>query len=130
MKHPAGIIIQARAQLQGERLKVVASVRLDEGGDVEAQLPDRETAAILPRSILIAGASKAPLQLLDTIRPLVARMCEGRRARVWTYKERRFFSFQSWKNVRFLEDPPPESPLTAGEQEAGNGQGEVTAPAG
>jgi hypothetical protein len=125
MKHPAGLIVQARAQLQGQRLKVVASVRLDEGGDVEAQLPDRETAAILPRSILLAGASKAPRQILDTLGPIIVRMCEGRRARVWTYKEKRFFSFQSWKSVRFLEDPP-----TAGDQAGGQGPGEVTAPAG
>ncbi len=106
MKHPGGTIVNARPRLEGRHMRVVASVRMDSGEEVEAQLPDRETAAILPRSIL-AGASAAPVSLLDTLGTIAARMCDGRRARVWSYKERRFFSFQSWKSVRFVEDGPP-----------------------
>ena len=115
MKRPMGMIQAAATQLQGQRLKVVASVRMEDGELREAQLPDREVAAILPRCILLAGAATAPASLLDTMRPIVERMCVGRRARTWLYKEKWFFSFQPWRGVRFVEEEPaalirPEAP--------------------
>ena len=110
MRHPGGTIVHAQARLQGERLYVEATVRLDTGERVEARLPDRETAAILPRSILLAGSPTAPASLVDTLGPIVTRMCDGRRARVWSYRDRRFFSFPSWKSVRFREDATPRTP--------------------
>jgi len=106
MRHPMGTIQAAAPRLQGPHLKVVASVRMDEGEVREAQLPDREMAVMLPRCVLVAGAARAPVSLLDTIRPIVERMCLGRRARTWQYKDRWFFSFQPWKGVRFVEDRP------------------------
>jgi hypothetical protein len=107
MKRPIGTIVRSRPELQGQRLKVFASVRMDSGEVVEAQMPDREVSAILPRSILLGGATKAPVSLLDSVRPIVERMSEGRRARLWQYKERWFLSFQAWRGVRFVEDEPP-----------------------
>lgn len=107
MKRPMGIIQAVTVRLQGGRLKVVASVRMDEGEGQEAQLPDREVAAILPRSVLLGEAATAPASLLDTMRPIVERMCVGRRARTWMYKEKWFFSFQPWRGVRFVEEKPP-----------------------
>ncbi|HET6452117.1 MAG TPA: hypothetical protein VFI08_12440 [Spirochaetia bacterium] len=109
MKRPTGEIVHARTELHGDRLRVVASVQMDGGERVEAQLPDRETAAILPRSLL-AASSRVPVSLLDTLGPIVARMCDGRRARVWSYRERCFFSFQSWKSVRFLPEATAAPP--------------------
>jgi hypothetical protein len=95
-------------------LRVVASVQMDDGEVVEAQLPDRETAAILPRSILLADSSTAPASLLDTLAPIVVRMCDGRRARIWTYRQRRFFSFASWRSVPIVQDTAPaETPPDA-----------------
>jgi hypothetical protein len=102
-----GTIVRARLELQGGRLKVIASVRMDAGEVVEAQMPDREVSAILPRSILLGGTTRAPVSLLDTVRPIVERMSEGRRARLWLYKERWFLSFQPWRGVRFVDDEPP-----------------------
>ncbi len=122
MKHPMGTIQAAAPRLQGPHVRVVASVRMDEGEVREAQLPDREMAVMLPRCLLLAGAARAPMSLLDTMRPIVERMCVGRRARTWQYKERWFFSFQPWKGVRFVEDAPGaplEGPAAAaGEQPA------------
>jgi hypothetical protein len=106
MKRPLGTVQTAAPQIQGQHLKVVASLRMDEGELREAQLPDREMAVMLPRCVLVAGAARAPVSLLDTMRPIVERMCLGRRARTWQYKDRWFFSFQPWKGVRFVEDPP------------------------
>ncbi len=128
MKHPGGTIVHARPRLEGRHMRMVASVQMDGGEVVEAQLPDRETAAILPRSIL-AGAATAPVSLLDTLGTIAARMCDGRRARVWSYKERRFFSFQSWKSIRFVEDGPP-APAGAADPTAGadSPAGQVSGP--
>lgn len=107
MRRPMGTIVRARAELQGQRLKVIASVRMDAGEVVEAQMPDREVSAILPRSILLGGTTTAPVSLLDTVRPIIERMSEGRRARLWLYKESWFLSFQPWRGVRFVDDEPP-----------------------
>jgi hypothetical protein len=107
MRRPIGTIVKARPELQGGRLKVIASVRIDAGELLEAQMPDREVSAILPRSILLGATTKAPLSMLDTVRPIVERMSEGRRVRLWLYKERWFLSFQPWRGVRFIDDEPP-----------------------
>jgi hypothetical protein len=107
MRRPMGTIVRARLDVQGQHLKVIASVRMDAGEVVEAQMPDREVSAILPRSILLGATTKAPLSMLDTVRPIVERMSEGRRVRLWRYKERWFLSFQPWRGVRFVDDEPP-----------------------
>ena len=73
-------------------------------------------------SLLLKTGSRAPRSLLETIGSITDRMCVNRGARVWTYKDRRFFSFPSWKSVRFVDEPelaadrrgdlsvPPEAP--------------------
>jgi hypothetical protein len=99
-----GTVTRVRPELQAERLKVIATVRTDSGQIVEAHMPDRELSAILPRSILLGSGSTAPLALMDTVDPILARMTEGRLVRVWQYKERWFFSFQPWRGVRFIAD--------------------------
>ena len=88
-------------KLQAERLKVVVTIKTDSGETVEAQMPDREVAAVLPRSILLGSGAAAHPSLVDTMAPILARMTEGRRVRIWQYKERWFFSFQPWRGVRF-----------------------------
>ncbi len=76
-------------------------------------MPDREVAAILPRSVLVGaptrgrrGSARVPLSLLGTIGPILTRMAEGRVVRLWDYNGRNFFSFLPWKSVRFVADPP------------------------
>jgi hypothetical protein len=122
MRRPIGTIVKARPEVQAGRLKVVVSVRVDAGDLLEAQMPDREVSAILPRSILLGGSTRVPMSLLDTVRPIVERMSEGRRARLWQYKERWFLSFQPWRGVRFVDDEPPPA------QEAALPDGAVTPP--
>lgn len=96
-----GTVSAVEPVLRQSRLKVVAEVKLEEGGVCEAYMPEREVAAILPRSILIGESREAPPEILGTIKPILARMTEGRAVRVWEYKGRRFFSFLPWKSVRF-----------------------------
>jgi len=100
-KGTKGVVLSVRPELQAERLKGVVVVRTDSGETVEAHMPDRELAALLSRSILLGSGATAHPSLLDTIAPILARMTEGRRVRVWQYKERWFFSFQPWRGVRF-----------------------------
>jgi hypothetical protein len=101
-KGTRGVVVSVRPELQAERLKVVVIVRTDSGETVEAHMPDRELAALLPRSILLGSGAIAPPSLMGTMEPILARMTEGRHVRVWQYKERWFFSFQPWRGVRFV----------------------------
>ena len=103
-KGTRGTVVRVRPELRAERLKVIVVVKTETGEMLEAHMPDREVAAVLPRSILLGPARTAPISLLDTMEPILARMTEGRLVRVWQYKERWFFSFQPWKNVRFVAD--------------------------
>ena len=118
-------IVRARPEIQARRLKVFASVRADSGEMREAQMPDREVAAILPRSLLLGEGATAPAALLNTLAPIIVRMSEGRRVRLWEYKERWFLSFQPWWSVRFVSEEPAgpreEAPGTGPEPEAISG---------
>ena len=108
-----GTVTRARPLLAGERLRVVAEVRSDAGDVREVSLPDREVAAILPRSILLGGSCRALVSMLGTLEPIVARMTEGRVVRMWQYADRWYCSFLPWKSVRFVPDdaePPDAGP--------------------
>ena len=103
-KKMKGTVSKVRPMIAKERLKVVAKVLMEGGGTREAFMPEREMAAILPRSILLGGTTKAPQSILATIKPILARMTEGRMVRLWEYEGRYFFSFLPWKSVRFSEN--------------------------
>jgi len=96
-----GTVTRARPLLEKERLRVVADVRSDSGEVREVTLPDREVAAILPRSILLGGSCRATPAMLGTLEPIVVRMTEGRVVRMWEYGGRWYCSFLPWKSVRF-----------------------------
>jgi hypothetical protein len=104
-----GTIIRVKPDLVTDRLKVVATIKSDSGEIMQAHMPEREISALLPRSILLGTGTRAPLSLLDTVEPILSRMSEGRQVRVWQYKDRWFFSFLPWRNVRFLADTVDEA---------------------
>jgi len=103
-KGTKGVVLSVRPEIQAERLKVVVVIRTDSMETMEAHMPDRELAALLPRSILLGSGAAAHPSLMDTMTPILARMTEGRRVRVWQYNERWFFSFQPWRGVRFRDN--------------------------
>ena len=105
-----GTVVRVLAELQAERLKVTATVKTESGEVVEAHMPGREMSALLPRSILLGSGTTAPLSLLDTVTPILARMTEGRQVRIWQYRERWFFSFPAWRGVRFIADTEAGGP--------------------
>jgi hypothetical protein len=96
-----GIVSKVKPVLRDSRLKVIAKVKTGEGRVREAYMPEREVAALLPRSILLGESREAPPEILGTIQPILARMTEGRAVRLWEYNGRFFFSFLPWKSVRF-----------------------------
>jgi hypothetical protein len=103
-----GIIRETRPSLRGGRLRVVVRVAGPDGRDVDAFLPERELAALLPRTLLAGDRREVPASLLQTIAPLVRRMAAGREVRVWGYGEGLYCSFASWRSVRFVTEEPGE----------------------
>ena len=110
-----GTVLSVRPDIQAEHLHAVATVRVESGETVEAQMPDREMSALLPRSVLLGTGRKAPLSLLSTVQPILARLTEGRQVRIWQFKERRFFSFQAWRGVRFVPEQAEENAAATAE---------------
>jgi len=96
--------------LEGERLKARLRVATVTGERLEAYLPDRELAALLPRTILVGANRRAPPELLSTIEPMLERLALGRQVRVWSYRERSYASFLPWRAVRFAADKPEGGP--------------------
>ncbi len=109
-----GTVTDVRPELLDQRLRVVAAVKTQQGELLQAYMPDREVAAVLPRSVLLGAARTAPPTLLDTAQPILARMTVGRLVRLWRYQERWFFSFQGWKGVRFEEESTAPAAATPG----------------
>jgi hypothetical protein len=99
-----GIVSAVQPVLRKNRLKVIAEVETGERKVCKAYMPEREVAALLPRSILLGESREAPPAMLGTIRPILSRMAEGRAVRLWKYDGRFYFSFLPWKSVRFTSD--------------------------
>ncbi|MBA7553171.1 hypothetical protein ES705_45758 [subsurface metagenome] len=90
--------------LDKDKLRVAAQVNTGNGKILKAYLPDRELSALLPRSILTGKSKDVPRELLFTIDPMIRRLAAGRNVRLWQYEQHYYFSFLSWKNVRFQSD--------------------------
>lgn len=78
-------------------LKVVATVKDSDGLQTEAYLPARETAALLPREILVGKGESTPSSLFPLLRELLEKLTLGREVRVWEYGGRVYCSFPRWR---------------------------------
>ena len=110
MKTAVGRVEEACPVLESARLKARLRVTTEAGDRLEAYLPDRELAALLPRSILVGAGRRAPPELLSTIEPMLGRLALGRQVRVWSYRERSYASFLPWRAVRFGAETPERGP--------------------
>ena len=100
-----GKVIDVKPIVKAGKLKIVGSINIDKGGIENAFLPDREVSSILPRFILTGDKKRASLHLLKTISPIIKQMICGRKVRVWKYQEDLYFTFLSWRDVTFTENP-------------------------
>jgi len=124
-----GVVVDVRATVVAERLKVAARVTGPWEGAFDAFLPDREVAAFLPRSLLLGGRGEAPRSLLASLTPILRRFTVGREVRVWSYEDARYFSFPSWRSVRFRAEEGAAPPLPETEGGAGVSADGSTTPA-
>ena len=99
-----GKICSVQPLLLKGKLKILAEISTEEGRIEQAFIPDRETAALLPRSLLSGQGTEVPLELLDTIGSLIRKMAVGRQVRMWSYQNTNYISFLSWRSVRFVSN--------------------------
>ena len=62
-----GKVINIRPILMDKKLKVAAKIETEKWGIVDAFLPQREIAALLPRSILIGKETKVSRKILHSL---------------------------------------------------------------
>ena len=98
-----GKIIAIRPKVVSEKIKIIATVRTEKSGIINAILPDRELSALLPRSILVGENKNTHHELLSIISSMIKRMTLGRKVRLWNYQEKYYFSFLSWRKVIFTK---------------------------
>ena len=96
-----GKVLDLKTAIVDEHIRVTARIKEQTGRIFSAVLPDRELAALLPRSILLGESSKAPENMLDVIESILCKAVKGRTVRYWEYQNLRYFSFLSWHNVKF-----------------------------
>jgi len=116
-----GRVESAEPVLEGHRLRVRLAVLADGEGRVPAYLPEREVAALLPRSALTVPGLEAPRGLLHTLQAILARQIVGRTVRLWSYRERSYASFLPWRSVRFVDEEDDGGATTAANREPLNG---------
>jgi len=83
------------------RLRVRVIVKVSSGDYCEAFLPERELAALVPRSLLLPGARSAPSSMLEIIGSILRRMTMGRLVGLFDHSGERFVTFLSWRHVCF-----------------------------
>ena len=104
-----GKVINVKPVIKKGRLKITGRIETGESGCIEAILPAREMAALLPRHIILGETRKASIKLLETIRSIAARFIMGRKVRVWKYNETCYFSFIAWTDVLFTDSCPDDT---------------------
>jgi hypothetical protein len=90
--------------VEGQRLKVRIRVLVEGEGSQTAYLPERELAALLPRSVLPGPRLEAPDRLLQSLAAILSGRIRGRTVRLWSYRKRSYASFLPWRSVRFVSD--------------------------
>ncbi|MCD6120320.1 MAG: hypothetical protein J7K04_00615 [Spirochaetales bacterium] len=97
-----GKVLAIKTAVKSEHIKVTARIKEQSGRVFSAGLPDRELSALVPRSILLGETSSAPENMLDVIESILCKAVRGRTVRYWEYQNREYFSFLSWRAVKFI----------------------------
>ncbi|MBE3088409.1 MAG: hypothetical protein IMZ71_04780 [Chloroflexi bacterium] len=105
-----GIIVAVLPGIWNRRLRVEVNIRRGDGGNAECydfvKIPGHTVDAILPVSILIGNARETSVTLLETLKPILSRMLEGRMAKIVFSKAFPcgLAILESWSGVRFKEE--------------------------
>lgn len=106
---PLYTVKEAKSSLEEDRLRVRMLLQeKEEQFEIEAQLPAREIAAILPREIIVGPNRNPSPRVFEIMNELLAKLAVGRDVRVWEYGDRTYCSFLKWGSIRFLEAPSAE----------------------
>ncbi len=107
-----GKIVFVKPILKNGRLRARVTVRTEQAGYCQAHLPERELAALVPRTLLVYNPQDAPLSLLGIISSLLKRTVVGRKVTLHQADGGgRLVTFLSWRTVRF-RDPAPDTPAS------------------
>ncbi|MCK4541535.1 MAG: hypothetical protein KAU17_04775 [Spirochaetales bacterium] len=95
-----GRIIHIQPEVRNNHLIVTAEV---ENGEtkVRAILPQRETATLVPRYILLGKEKQASHSLLLSISTLLLNFTIGRKVRLYEYQGVTYCGFLDWRSVKF-----------------------------
>lgn len=95
-------IRRIKAGIEEGKLCITASIQesVDEAV-LDARLPAREMAALLPREIILGDERTATPDILEIIDDMLARLAVGREVRAWEYSGYTYFGFLKWGSVRF-----------------------------
>jgi hypothetical protein len=106
-----GKIVFVRPCLKRGRLLARVTVQTERHGYYQALLPERELAALVPRSLLVCDRGEAPHTLLGIIGSLLQRTASGRKVRLHRSPAgESLVTFLPWKPVRFHQPDPPSHP--------------------
>jgi hypothetical protein len=108
-----GKIVFIKPTLKNGRLRARVTVHTERAGYRQACLPERELAALVPRSLLVYNREDAPVTLLGIISSLLKRTAVGRKVKLHgpTGGEGGLVTFLTWRNVRFRR-PPTNTPVS------------------
>jgi hypothetical protein len=107
-----GKIVFVRPALKRGRLLARVTVQTEKHGYCQARLPERELAALVPRSLLVCDRGEAPSSLLGIIGSLLQRTASGRKVRLHRSPAgESLVTFLPWKQVRFCRPDPPSHPV-------------------
>jgi hypothetical protein len=107
-----GKIIFVKPVIRRRRLCVRVTVQTEKAGVCQALLPERELAALVPRSLLVYNCEEAPHSLLGIISSLLKRTTAGRKVSLQrTVNGETLVTFLPWRNVRF-SGPAPDAPVS------------------
>jgi hypothetical protein len=108
-----GKIVFIRPFVRKGKLLVRTLVQFHERSVIEALLPERELAALVPRSLLLFTAKEAPVAMLEIIGSILRRMTLGRIVRLHRHGDEWRVTFLSWSPVRFGKRLPEKKTTSA-----------------
>ena len=94
-----GKIAKVGLEIVNQSLRAYLTVQDEEGLVIEAALPQREIAALLPRSVFLGEANSVPVSLLADLQITIEKLLLNRMVELWEYREKMYCGFEKWRNI-------------------------------